>query len=255
MLIGLELPIIVAQLGSTSLGDAIKYALIITGVLIITRLICALGASAWTMLVSNFIKTADKNPGFRDPLILGWAGMRGVVSLASALSIPLVMSNGQAFPQRNLILFITFVVILFTLVFQGLTLPMVIRWAATKEKDYLLSNEEQDRNVRAKLAQASIELLNDKYKEELNKNEMLQSLQIKLESDIKFLDNPDYNKEAQEAEKSFIISYKRVFSDLLEQQRKMLQKINKKAEVDEEVIKKHLALLDLEQEKLRQLFE
>ncbi len=75
--------------------------------------------------MSRFVTTADNNPGWRGPLIFGWAGMRGVVSLAAALSIPVYLTNGSAFPQRNMILFITFTVILVTLVFQGLTLPKI----------------------------------------------------------------------------------------------------------------------------------
>src|SRR5664279_2631691 len=60
------------------------------------------------------------------PLLLGWTGMRGVVSLAAALAIPVTLANGQNFPHRNLILFITFIVILLTLLVQGLTLPYII---------------------------------------------------------------------------------------------------------------------------------
>lgn len=255
MLIGLELPSIVKQLGTASLGNAIKYSLIISLVLILTRLICTLGASLWTMFVSNFIKTADSNPGWRDPLIIGWAGMRGVVSLASALSIPLLIHSGVPFPQRNLILFITFVVILITLVFQGLTLPLVIRWVDAKEKDYPVSAEDQDRGVREKLAKSSLDLLNNKYKDEVDKNELLQSLKLRLESDIKFLDNLNQHEQSEKAEQDLIISYKEIFSKIINEQRQLLRKRNKKAEVDEEVIRKHLAQLDLEEERLRQLFK
>jgi CPA1 family monovalent cation:H+ antiporter len=70
---------------------------------------------------------ADRNPGTKGPLILGWAGMRGVVSLAAALSIPAELSAGVPFPHRNLILFITFIVIITTLLLQGLTLPYLIK--------------------------------------------------------------------------------------------------------------------------------
>ncbi len=254
MLIGLELPSIVKQLGTASLGNAIKYSLIISVVLIVTRLICTLGASLWTMIISNFIKTADSNPGWRDPLIIGWAGMRGVVSLASALSIPLLINNGVAFPQRNLILFITFVVILITLIFQGLTLPLIIRWVNPKEKDYPVSAEDQDRRLREKLAKSSLDLLTNKYKDEVDKNELLQSLKLRLESDIKFLDNLNQHEQSEEKEQELIISYKEIFSKIIDEQRQLLRQRNKKAEVDEEVIRKHLAQLDLEEERLRQLF-
>ena len=134
LLIGLQLPSITKQLGDISLGKAIGYGLAISLVLIITRLICTLGASLFTRFMSHFITVADSNPGWRGPLVLGWAGMRGVVSLAAALSIPLFITEGHPFPYRNLILFITFIVILVTLVFQGLTLPWVIRRVKPEDK-------------------------------------------------------------------------------------------------------------------------
>jgi CPA1 family monovalent cation:H+ antiporter len=75
----------------------------------------------------NFINVADRDPGMKAPILMSWTGMRGVVSLAAALSIPVVMENGQPFPHRDLILFITFIVILATLIIQGLTLPALIK--------------------------------------------------------------------------------------------------------------------------------
>ncbi|WP_332369138.1 Na+/H+ antiporter [Spirosoma telluris] len=120
MLIGLDLPEITADLDGVSTATAIGYGLLITLVLIVSRLLSAFGAIVVTMIARNFITVADSRyPGIKGPFVLGWAGMRGVVSLAAALSIPVHLSNGVAFPQRNLILFITFIVILSTLVLQG----------------------------------------------------------------------------------------------------------------------------------------
>ncbi|MEP0914717.1 cation:proton antiporter [Leptolyngbya sp. GB1-A1] len=127
LLIGLELPFVTRQLGEISFGSAVWYGLIITFVLIVTRLLCTFGTSVLMRVMSRFITVSDPNPGWRGPLIFGWTGMRGVVSLASALSVPILTQAGQPFPYRDLILFITFVVILITLVFQGLTLPWLVR--------------------------------------------------------------------------------------------------------------------------------
>ena len=88
-LIGLQLPSIINQLGDIGLGRAIWYGLAISFILIVARLICTFGASLFTRFMSRFITVADANPGWRGPIIFGWAGMRGVVSLAAALSIPL----------------------------------------------------------------------------------------------------------------------------------------------------------------------
>ncbi|RYZ36555.1 MAG: Na+/H+ antiporter, partial [Sphingobacteriales bacterium] len=155
MLIGLELPVIVSQLGDVSLMAAISYGLIISALLIVCRILCTLGASAFTVFISRFITTADSHPGWRGPLVIGWAGMRGVVSLAAALSIPIYAAKDVPFPQRNLILFITFTVILVTLVVQGLTLPWVIKMVKMEDPDHYASEEDQDVELRKGLEAGS----------------------------------------------------------------------------------------------------
>lgn len=252
MLIGLELPYIVAQLGDEHLSSAIKYGLIISFVLIITRLLCTFGASIFTRIISHVITTADPNPGWQAPIIFGWSGMRGVVSLAAALSIPVLMSNGTAFPQRNMILVITFVVILVTLVLQGLTLPWVVRKVNMKDKYSKIPAEEQEVLVRRKISNAGVALLNEKYQEQVMRNGLLQSLRLKMESDGKLLELLQ-NSSDNSAEKVFH-EYKKVALHVLDEQRELLHRMNRKAEFDEEILRKHLSLLDLEQEKMRQLF-
>ncbi|NIJ54349.1 hypothetical protein [Dyadobacter arcticus] len=101
----------------------------------------------------------------------------------------MLINNGQPFPQRNLISFITFVVILVTLVFQGLTLPFVIKWMNLRERDYDITSPEQDVIIRRKLAQASLDFIDEKYSDEIPRNELLQGLKYKLESDIGFLNH------------------------------------------------------------------
>ena len=193
LLIGLQLPSIVNQLGDISLGKAIGYGLAISFVLIITRLICTLGASPFTRFMSHFITVADPNPGWRAPLVLGWAGMRGVVSLAAALSIPLLISEGHPFPYRDLILFITFIVILVTLVFQGLTLPWVIKKVNPEDKYSPISEQDQEIIIQRQIARHSLKFLEEKYVEEKLKNEHLNILYEKLKNDLNFF-NQEFEK-------------------------------------------------------------
>lgn len=253
MLIGLELPVIIQGLGDASLGQAIKYGLIISAVVIITRIASTVGASIFTVFISRFIKTADSSPGYRMPIIFGWAGMRGVVSLASALSIPLLLDNGQPFPQRNMILFITFVVILVTLVFQGLTLPAVARWMQAEDRDYEIPAQEQDVIIRRKLAKVSLDLLNRKYAGEIADNELLQALKFRLESDIGFLDHVQ-NSATDTDGHQYIARYQAITKELLEHKRSILHQFNRKETYEEEIIRQHLAQIDLEEEKVRQQF-
>jgi monovalent cation/hydrogen antiporter len=140
LLIGLQLPIITSKVEGVSISAAIGYGLAISLVLIVARLLSAFGAVGFTMFMSRFIKVADSNPGWKVPIIFGWTGMRGVVSLAAALSVPILINNSQPFPYRNLVLMITFVVILVTLVFQGLTLPWLIRKLTLQKRKGQLVN-------------------------------------------------------------------------------------------------------------------
>jgi monovalent cation/hydrogen antiporter len=245
MLIGLQLPVITEDMGTVSLNKAIGYGILITVVLIITRILCTLGASVFTRFISRYITTADSNPGWRGPLIIGWAGMRGVVSLAAALSIPVYLSNGTAFPQRNLILFITFMVILLTLVVQGLSLPFVIRWVNMKDKLNHLPEEEQRVLVKKKLAEHTSKLLQEEHSDLLKTNKAIQVLKAKLEKD----QSPS---EAAEVE---LEDYRRVYLDVLTKQRQFLHELNKDPEIDDDIIRKHYTLLDLEEEKFRGRFE
>ena len=249
MLIGLQLPAVVQQLGDISLGRAIGYALLISLVLIVARLLCTLGASAFTRLASNFITVADAHPGWRNPLILGWSGMRGVVSLAAALSIPLTINEGQPFPYRNLILFITFTVILVTLVFQGLTLPWVIRTVKPEDKYSRISDYEQELLIQKKAIETALQLLDEKYVHERAHNEHLDNLFARLEIDLRSL---DHELHVHEPTGNSLARYRTVYLELLERQRTLLDEMNQSADFDEELIRKYLSLIDMEEFRLRE---
>lgn len=250
ILIGLQLPSIVNQLGDISLGKAIGYGLIISFTLIIVRLLCTLGASLFTRIMSNFIKVADPNPGWRAPLVLGWAGMRGVVSLAAALSIPLLVSEGHPFPYRNLILFITFVMILITLVFQGLTLPWVIRKVKIEDKFSSLSEQYQEIIIQKKIAQSSLQFLEEKYGEERLRNEHVNILFEKLKIDMNFFSQKI--EEINTSDGNSLKNYQSIYLELLQHQRSFLEKMNHSIDCDEEVIRKYFSLIDLEEFKVRE---
>ena len=171
ILIGLQLPIVVRGLGNYSLLQAIIYGLIMSGVVIVIRLLWVYPAAFLPRWLSRRVRAAKPSPGWQGPLVLGWAGMRGVVSLAAALSVPL-LANGHAFPQRNLILFITFVVILVTLVVQGLTLPLIVRLTKVAGLEDRPPLEEQEAGVRLHLRQAAVKHLQRQYPTELQANEL-----------------------------------------------------------------------------------
>jgi monovalent cation/hydrogen antiporter len=247
ILIGLELPEIIRQLGSVSLLQAIGYGAGITLVLIVGRLLCTLGSSAFTVFISRFITTADNRPGWKLPLLFGWAGMRGVVSLAAALSIPFTLPGGADFPQRDLIIFITFVVIILTLLVQGLTLPALIRKLKLGEDpDYPLSPVERDLQLRKQLTEYSLTYLNQHYPTQVKKNPLLHQLCSRFYTD---------NDQLQHQGPAVQIEYREIYLRLLKKQRKYLHELNESLENDEEIIRKYQTILDLEQEKLSCLYD
>lgn len=240
MMIGLDLPEIVSGLEDVSLSAAIGYGLLITAVLIVGRIIAAYGAVIVTLIMRNFITVADKrSPGFRTPLLLGWTGMRGVVSLAAALSIRVHLSNGAPFPHRNLIIFITFVVLLTTLLLQGLTLPWLIRKIPLPEFGDYLQEDEANEFVNQELAKVALSHIDQKYPD--IDHPMIHVLSEKWNAHSSGTVEANIPEDIRQA-----------YLDLLEQQRKwLLDHNNFKDKLDDAVVRKHLYKIDLEEEKLR----
>jgi Na+/H+ antiporter len=250
LLIGLQLPSITRQLDGISVSRAIAYGLVISFVLILTRLLCTFGASLFTRLMSHLITVADPNPGWRGPAVLGWSGMRGVVSLAAALSVPIAINGGQPFPDRALIHFITFVVILVTLVFQGLTLPWLIRIVKPEDKFAAIPEPRQEIIIQKKMALAALQFLEAEYGDESIPNEHLNNLRARLKLDLGL-----FHQELEErshSEENSLSRFQTIYLGLLEHQRQVLNEMNRVAEFDEELIRKYLSLIDLEEYKIRE---
>lgn len=128
LLIGLQLPYVLAAIQGYSLLRLSLYGLAFSAVLIALRLVWTYPAARFSHLVRTKLLHQDYAvPKPRFLFVLGWTGMRGVLALAAAISIPLTIADGSPFPKRNIIIFLTFAVILVTLVLQGLTLPAVVR--------------------------------------------------------------------------------------------------------------------------------
>ena len=152
VLIGLQLPIVVDALGDIPAERLLAYAALISVTVIAVRF-------AWVFAVLHAPKKiARRMSNWRGAVFLSWAGMRGAVSLAAALALPLETDAGAPFPGRDLILFLTFSVILATLVGQGLTLPLVIRALGLEEDE---SEAREDAKARIRAAEAAIARLEE----------------------------------------------------------------------------------------------
>lgn len=250
ILIGLELPVIVNALGEYSMMQAIWYALIITALTIVIRILWVFPTSYIPRWLSPRIRNSEPSPGWRGIFLIGWAGMRGVVSLASALSIPLTLAGGEAFPQRNLILFITFVVILVTLVLQGLSLPFLIKWLKIEETQDFIPEEEQETAIRLHMMQAALKRLDEKYVPEQRENELVDNMKKQLQSNISLFNQKLESLECDETETNERALYNRVLKDIISVQRKELQRLRKQRLFEDDVLRRQEARLDLDEAKI-----
>ena len=250
MLIGLQLPYITSQVEEVSLRQAIWYGLVISLVLIVTRIFCTFGAAAFTRFISRYIAVADRRPGWKIPFVFGWSGMRGVVSLAAAMSVPLLTGEGEAFPYRNLILTITFVVILVTLVLQGLTLPWIIKRMRLDPGDLGTREHAQEIRIRKTMAETALKYLEQVNPGQEQHNDYLASLSAILQADLKVYEQgiEQFNRRGRQ----LLLEYQDIYVALLEEQRKALHALNRREEFEEELIRKYLSLVDLEEARLRE---
>ena len=152
VLIGLQLPVVIDALGDISTPTLLGYAALTCLTVIVVRF-------AWVFAVLHAPKKVVRRmSSWRGAVFLSWAGMRGAVSLAAALALPLETDTGAPFPGRDLILFLTFSVILATLVGQGLTLPLLIRVLGLEEDG---GDEREDAKARIRGAEAAIARLEE----------------------------------------------------------------------------------------------
>ncbi|HEY4272401.1 MAG TPA: Na+/H+ antiporter [Candidatus Udaeobacter sp.] len=154
LVIGLQLPGILRAWNRETLTGAIFSASIICATVILIRFVWVVPAAYLPYLFGSKFRPRDSIPSWRNVAIIGWTGMRGVVSLAAAFALPLTLPDGRRFPGRDYILFVAFAVILVTLVLQGLTLPVLIRKLGVSHDG---ETDEEERRARLEANKAALE--------------------------------------------------------------------------------------------------
>ncbi|MFB9845438.1 Na+/H+ antiporter [Mucilaginibacter ginsenosidivorans] len=251
-LIGLQLPVIMEGISSMSVAGALKIALIITFVIIVVRMAAGWFSGIFTTFISRYITVAQSRPGWRNPFIVGWAGMRGVVSLASALAIPLTMSNGQVFPYRNLILFITFVAIVITLVGQGLALPWIVRKVKPEYFSEAKTDEQQIVEIEIQLQREAIGFMKENYADDIKKNRLLKNRLDLLECKSDLYKDADTQDDKRGLLGKLTKHYKKIMVLVTEHQRRELHTFRRKDHYDDDIIRLIERRLDLEEERLEE---
>lgn len=245
ILIGLQLPQIVTGLEKYSILGLVFYALIISIVTVIIRIVWVFSGAYLSSLLYK-----EKRLKWENEFLIGWSGMRGVVSLASALAVPLTLSNGTVFPHRDLILFITFVVILFTLVFQGLSLSPIIKWLKIKEDE----NEEAEHEIiiRLRMAEAALSHLQSNYVDELSSIDAYTRIKERYERMVDITGRKLKKEEKDAAAALFLPRYRRMLLELVNVRRSELHKLRSENLYSDEIIRNKEYELDLEEARLNE---
>jgi Na+/H+ antiporter len=245
VLVGLQLPGILDGLSGTSAGELMWWGLLVSGVVIVVRLV-------WMFLIPYAVQMADRREGEgprtappAERLAIGWAGMRGSVSLAAALAIPLSVDAGGPFPDRELIVFLAFCVILVTLVGQGLTLgPLIARLGLQDDG----VEEREERVARQRLAEAGIARIEELGEPDWIRPDSIERARAQLDYRRRRFgalvdgDDDGYEERAD--------AWRRLMYDVYDAQRKHLVGMRNRGEISDEVRRKIERDLDLEESRL-----
>jgi len=248
ILIGLQLPEVLHSLSTQPipLGKLVAYALLISLAVILLRFLWVFPATYLPRLIFKRICRHDPYPRWQHVTIVAWTGMRGVVSLAAALALPLGVSNGSPFPGRDLILFLTFIVILATLVVQGLTLPLLIRWLGV-EDDHSVEREELE--ARLKANQAALVRLSEITEDDPAKADALQRLRIEYEDHIRQVKGAQPER-AGTPLRLFSSEYERLSYEALKAERRTIVQLRNEDVINDEVLRRIQRDIDLAEARL-----
>src|SRR5918997_684290 len=247
VLVGLQLPAILDAVSARPAVELAGYAVLVSAVVIGVRF-------AWMFTMPYVIRAVDRRPsqvarrvGGRSRIVIGWSGMRGAVSLAAALAVPLETATGAPFPERDLILFLAFTVIVVTVVGQGLTLPGLIRRLGLVEED----DGEQSEELRARLeaARAALERLDELAGEDWTRDETVERVRRLYEfRKRRFAARAGKIEDHGYDERS--LAYQRLMQLLFEAQREAVVRLRNEGAISNDVMHRIERELDLEESRL-----
>ena len=241
VLIGLQLPRVLEGLTDAETGTVLLTALVVSLAVILTRL-------AWVHVVTALIRAIDRRPsqrerrtGWRQRTILGWSGMRGSVSLAAALALPL------DFPARDEILFVTFAVIFATLVLQGLTLPAVIRWSGVQDDG---AEAQEELLARRRATEAALERIEELGAEEWPYEDTIDRQRRAYRYRASRLGARAGETEDGDGYEHRALKYQKVVHEILAAQRRAVVELRNTGLISNDVMHRIERELDLEEERL-----
>ncbi len=248
--IGLQLRGILETLSDTiakrSIVNLLWYAVIVSIAVIVVRILWVYPAAYIPRLFSPRIRKREANPGWRSLLVIAWSGMRGVVSLASAFAIPLVTNSKAPFPDRALIIFLTFCIIFATLVLQGLSLPFLIHSLGLKDDG---GAEREEAEARKASLEAALTRLDELIQQGSASKEMAEHLRTHYEARLKVVTDDSDGDERTQHEKH-LASYKYIQQETLKAEHDSLIALRSRGDISDEVFRHIEREIDLDEQRL-----
>ncbi|MQA75826.1 MAG: Na+/H+ antiporter [Solirubrobacterales bacterium] len=248
ILIGLQLPVIAAGLDAYTAGELIGYSALVCAIVIGTRF-------AWAFTMPYVVRALDRRPsqrarraGARVRIVSAWSGMRGAVSLAAALALPFETDAGGPLPGRELILFITFALILVTVVGQGLTLPHLIRRLGVREDG--AEEEAEEMRARYTAARAALERLDELAVEEWTLDDTIERLRGLYQFRQRRVKVRAGKIEDEDGIENRSLAYQRLMHELYAVQRLAVVELRNRGEISNDVMHRIERELDLEESRL-----
>jgi len=257
ILIGLQLPSIIKDVDRYPFLQMLGYGLLISLVTIVVRIIWVFAGAYWQNFfykkksTSESLSVNDYSDTWKNVLVVAWTGTRGVISLATALALPLVLQSGTLFPKRHSIIFFAFVVIFVTLVVQGLSLPLLIRWLKIKPQDNV---DAEEKELQLYLANSVLHFIDQDLAVALD-NKKQEQLKMKYEKVINDLTKEihrqkkaKHNKEERKPEEPDDMLKAKL--EIGKFQRELLVRLHKEGDFSDEAIKKVEREMDIDELKL-----
>ncbi len=250
ILLGLQLPGILAILNTTIAQHSpillVWYAALVSLTVILVRLVWVFPQAILPRLLSRRLRERDPYPGWRTVVLVGWTGMRGAVSLAAALALPQVAAEGAAFPERALVIYLTFGVILATLVVQGLSLPLLIRGLGLHDDG---ASEREETQARLIAAQAALARLDELASQGEVLQESAQHLRKHYEARVRSI-TKRFKQAADEPDEDHAMTYQQLQRGALQAERSAVIGLRNQGEINDEVLRRIERELDLEEQRL-----
>jgi CPA1 family monovalent cation:H+ antiporter len=238
---GLQAQVLFEGAQNLSVRDLMIATALVTAIVIVARFVWVYPATYLPRWLIPPLARRDPSPSWKTPFVLSYTGVRGVVSLAAALAIPFTTASGEPFPFRTQIIFITFGVILFTLVAQGLTLPVIVRWLGLSKHVHIERKEEREaeRAARIEIIEASRARMEKLAAEQKVSPEQIKLLRVRHERRREYLPN-------ENAEQLTLLCGE-ALSGLIEHEREHLHRLLREGKITDEARRHIERELDLEE--------